>query len=246
MNVEHKKIVITGGGSGIGLAMAKIFSEKGNQVIITGRNEEKLKKAIQTLKNTTYVVSDVSKEADVEQLVQKIKNEHQGIDILINNAGVLTPQGPDEGDDLLKNARYEMEVNYFSVVRLTQVLLPLLKESKEAAIVNVASVLSYLPLANVATYSASKAALHSYSQSLRTVLGQKGFSIKVFEVFPHFTETEMTEGLDIPMMSSEAVAQDVLEGLENDLYAIRNGQTKDIYQMMLKSPEDTLRLINQN
>jgi len=137
-----------------------------------------------------------------------------------------------------------MEINYLSVLRLTERLLPFLKASREAAIINIESIVSYSPNSNIATYSATKAALHSYSQSLRLVLQKTNPHIKVFEVFPPFVDTDLTKGLATEKMSPEEVAQDVLASVSKDEYAIRNGKTKNIYQLFLQSPEDAFKKIN--
>ena len=244
MNIQNKKILITGGGSGIGFAIAKAFSEKGNQIILAGRNEEKLEKASLSLKNTSYIVCDVSDDRDVKNLVKQINENFRGIDILVNNAGVAKPQPLISPDGIYENAKYEMEINYLSVLRLTERLLPFLKASHEAAIINIQSIVSYSPNSNIATYSATKAALHSYSQSLRLVLQKTNPHIKVFEVFPPFVDTDLTKGLETEKMSPTEVAQDILASVSKDEYAIRNGKTKNIYQLFLQSPEDALNKIN--
>jgi uncharacterized oxidoreductase len=197
-----------------------------------------------SLKNTSYIVCDVSDERDVNNLVRQIGENYRGIDILVNNAGVAKPQPLVSPDGIYENAKYEMEINYLSVLRLTERLLPFLKASREAAIINIESIVSYSPNSNIATYSATKAALHSYSQSLRLVLHKTNPHIKVFEVFPPFVDTDLTKGLETDKMSPEEVAQDVLASVSKDEYAIRNGKTKNIYQLFLQSPEDALNKIN--
>jgi len=244
MNIQHKTALITGGGAGIGLAIAKAFSEKGIRTILTGRNEERLKKAVKEVKDSTYIVGDVSNEKDVARLVQEIKGLKSGLDILVNNAGVGNPQPLDSADGIYEKAKYEMEINYFSVLRLTEKLLPVLKASGDGAIVNIQSIVSYVPNVHIATYSATKAALHSYSQSLRLTLERAGIPIKVFEVFPPFVDTDLTKGFDIEKLSPKVVADDIVEALEKDQYAIRNGNTKGLYQAFRQSPEEALALVN--
>jgi len=244
MKIQNKKVLVTGGGRGIGLSIAKAFAEKGNQVILAGRNEETLKTAVASLKDASYIVADVSSEADVRRLVQKIGDVYGGLDILVNNAGVGNPQPLDNSAGIYETAKYEMEINYFGVLRLTELLLPFLKKSKEAAIINIQSIVSYVPFANIATYSATKAALHSYSQSLRLVLEKSNPHIKVFEVFPPFVDTDLTKGFEVDKLSPAEVAQDIIVAVENNQFAIRNGMTKDLYRAFHQAPEEALKQLN--
>jgi uncharacterized oxidoreductase len=240
MNIQGKKTLITGGGSGIGFAIAQAFIAKGAKVIITGRSEDRLKKAVASLKDATYIVSDITNEQDLNNLLEKAGS----IDILVNNAGILIGVPVDGGKDFVAKARDEMNTNYFAVLELTERFLPVLKASGDAAIINIQSVLSYLPITMAHTYSDSKAALHSYSQALRLVLQQKGAAVKVFEVFPPYIDTDMTKGVDVSKMKPEDLVADIVEGVENDQFAIRSGLTKDVYQLMLQSPENALARIN--
>ena len=244
MNIENKTILITGGGTGIGFSIAKKLSGKGNSIVLAGRREDKLKEAAAQLPNTSYVVADVTKEADVENLVLQVKKQFGGLDILVNNAGVVTAYPLDSEDGVYEKAKFEMDLNYLSVVRLTEKLLPLLKVSKDAAIINIESIVSYLPATVIATYSATKAALHSYSQSLRLVLQKTNPSVKVFEVFPPFVDTDMTKGFDADKLSPDEVAQDIYTALQKNEYAVRPGRTKEVYQSFLQSPEVTLQKFN--
>jgi uncharacterized oxidoreductase len=244
MNIENKTILITGGGTGIGFSIAKKLSVNGNQIILAGRREDKLKDAAAQLPNASYVVADVTKEADVENLVKQVKNKFGGLDILVNNAGVVTAYPLDSEAGVYEKAKFEMDLNYLSVVRLTEKLLPFLKASKDAAIINIESIVSYLPATVIATYSATKAALHSYSQSLRLVLQKTNPSVKIFEVFPPFVDTDMTKGFDADKLSPDEVAQDIFNALQKNEYAVRPGRTKEVYQSFLQSPEITLQKFN--
>jgi uncharacterized oxidoreductase len=244
MNIENKTILITGGATGIGFSIARKLSLRGNQLIIAGRREDKLKEAVAKLPQASYVIADVTKEADVENLVHQVKTKFGGLDILVNNAGVATAYPLDSEEGVYEKARFEMDLNYLSVVRLTERLLPFLKASKEAAIINVESIVSYLPATVLATYSATKAALHSYSQSLRLVLQRTHPHVQVFEVFPPFVDTDMAKGFDAVKLSPDEVAQDIYNALQKNEYAVRPGITKEVYLSFLQSPEATLRQFN--
>jgi uncharacterized oxidoreductase len=241
MNSTNKTVLITGGGTGIGFSIAKTLSGNGNTLILAGRREDVLKSAVAKLPQASYIVADITKEADVNKLVQQVK----ALDILVNNAGVVTAYPLDSADGVYENAKFEMDLNYLSVVRLTERLLPLLKASKEAAIVNIESIVSYLPSTYIATYSATKAALHSYSQSLRLVLQKTFPHIRVFEVFPPYVDTDMTKGLEIDKISPDVIASDIYNALQQEEYAIRSGRTKDVYNLFHQSPETAVLQFNE-
>lgn len=244
MNIQNKKVLVTGGGSGIGFAIAKAFADKGNQVILFGRTEDRLKAAVAQLPNASYIVGDVTSENDVLQLVKQVKENYGSLDILVNNAGTGRPQPLDASQGIYETAKFEIEINYLSVLRLTELLLPVLKASKEAAIINIQSIVSYVPNTFLATYSATKAALHSYSQSLRIVLQQSAPHVKVFEVFPPYVDTDLAKGIEADKLAPSEVADDITQAVENELYAVRNGKTKDLYQLFRQSPEEALKVLN--
>jgi len=244
MNIQNKKVLVTGGGSGIGFSIAKAFADKGNQVILFGRTEDRLKAAVAQLSNASYVVGDVTSEKDVLELVKQVKENYDGIDILVNNAGTARLQPLDASVNIYDTAKFEIEINYLSVLRLTELLLPTLKARKEAAIINIQSIVSYVPNAFIATYSATKAALHSYSQSLRLTLEKSAPNVKVFEVFPPFVDTDLTKGFEANKLTPAEVADDIIRSVESDSYAVRNGITKDLYQLFRQSPEEALISLN--
>ena len=246
MNIQNKTILVTGGGAGIGFSIANKLSGNGNKIILAGRREEVLKAAVAQIPNSSYIVADVTKEADVDNLVKQVQNKFGGLDILVNNAGTGFYQQLDgRSGKVYSNARYEIELNYLSVVNITEQFLPLLKASKEAAIINVESIVSYLPSINLPTYSATKAALHSYALALRLTLEQSNPHIKVFEVFPPYVDTDLTKGIEAEKITAEEVAQDLYNALQKNEYAVRNGVTKDVYVAYRQSPEEFLKVFNQ-
>lgn len=244
MNTHNKTILITGGGTGIGFSIAKAFSGNNNRIILAGRREDKLKNAVSQLSQASYIVADITNEAEVDKLVKQVKTQFGNLDILVNNAGVVTAHPIVGTEGVYKNARFEMDLNYLSVVRLTEELLPLLQESEEAAIINIESIVSYLPNTVIATYSATKAALHSYSQSLRLVLQKTHPHIRVFEVFPPFVDTDMTKGFNAEKLSPDEIASDIYNALQKEEYAIRSGKTKEVYKQFFASPDSTIKQFN--
>jgi uncharacterized oxidoreductase len=245
MKTSNNTILITGGSAGIGFEFAKLFSAD-NKVIITGRSEQRLKAAASKLKNVTAIVSDVSDAGDVEKLVARLYSEHPDLNVLINNAGKASSvySLADEGADAFKKGGEEMLVNYLSIVRLNERLLPLLRRQPQAAIVNVSSVGAIVPFVPLATYTASKAALHSYTQALRLVLaGDSG--VKVFELMPPLVDTEFSAEIGGHNgIAPSIVAEELLKAFEKDNFEVHVGQTEDIYRLYLSSPEQALLAMN--
>ncbi|WP_316800732.1 SDR family oxidoreductase [Pedobacter frigidisoli] len=245
MDLKGKTILITGGGSGIGLEAAKQFLEIGASVIITGRNQEKLNAAKQLYPSLIAIQSDAGNEADAQSLFDKVK-QLGGIDILYNNAGVGVPpiNLGIANDKHLKGAVYEMEVNYFGVIRLNNLFMEMLNSRKEAAIINTTSILSIVPSMIEATYSASKSALAFYTKSLRGHLQILNSNVKVFELLPPLVDTEMVADRDDKKISPEKLVKELIKGLEKDQYTIRVGDTKLIYVLNRLFPKLTFGLIN--
>jgi len=243
MNTTNNTVLITGGSAGIGLAIARVLSATGNQVIITGRDQQRLDQAVGQLKNATGINSDVSKKADVETLVTTLNRDFPRLNLVINNAGRALVYDLANSEGAFEKAEDEMLTNYLSVIRLNEKLLPLLKKQNAAAIVNVSSLVAIVP-GKLATYSATKAALHSYTLSLRIALGRSS-KVKVFELMPPLTDTELSALINgkngIP---PSKVAEDFIAGLANDTYEIRVGRTQEIYDLYLKSPAEALKALN--
>ena len=242
MNTTNNTILITGGTAGIGLEAAKLFAAAGNKVIITGRDKKRLDNALALVHGATGIVSDVSKKDDIEALVSTIKKDFPSLNIVVNNAGRALVYDLTGGSDAFENAEDEMFTNYLSVIRLNEKLLPVLSAQASAAIVNVSSIVAFVP-GSLATYSASKAALHSYTQSLRISLQRKG-NVKVFELMPPLVNTEFSAPIGgANGVSPTLVAQDLLDGLANDNYEIRTGNTQLIYDLYRQSPEEALKVM---
>ena len=238
MKTINNTVLIIGGSAGIGLEIAKLFADANNHVIITGRNKQRLAEAAAVLRNVTTIVSDFSNDKDVETLVAGIKNDFPEVNILVNNAAAARLYSLlDENASIYKNAAEEVHTNYLSVIRLTEKLLPVLKQHPESAIVNVSSIVALVP-GSLAGYSASKAALHSYTQTLRFELQQEYPSIKVFELMPPLVNTEFSRPIGGERGVSPAfVAEALLKSIKNDNYEIHVGNTKDIYDLLRISPE---------
>lgn len=245
MNIKGKTILITGGGGGIGLEAAKQFLEVGAKVIITGRNQQKLEAAKRAYPTLITIKSDVSKEEDAQVLYAQVK-ELGGIDILYNNAGVgVFPLNLGIATDKhLEGAVYEMQVNYFGVIRLNNIFMDMLKSRKEAAIINTTSILSIVPSILEATYSASKTALAFYTKSLRKHLQITGSSVKIFELLPPLVDTDMTTERVNKKISTQEMVKGLINGLKKNQYDIRVGDSKIVYYLNRFFPKFTFGLIN--
>lgn len=243
MNTTNNTVLITGGSAGIGFEMAKQFAARGNKVIIAGRNAERLKKAAAQIAGVTAIQADVTNKEDVAKLVKTITTNHPDLNMLINNAGSAFVYTLDGESDAYSKATSEMDTNYLSIVNLTEQLLPILRTKADAAIVNVSSIVAFAPSAVLPTYTASKAALHAYTKTLRYTL--KDTSIKVFELMPPLVDTEFSVEIGGHNgIKPSVVASELIEALERDNYEIHVGDTAAIYQLSLKSPQEALLAMN--
>ncbi len=247
MELKGKTILITGGASGIGLEAAKQFLANGANVIITGRNQAKLDAAKKMYPAVTAIKSDVAIEEDARSLFNQIR-ELGGIDILYNNAGVVSPPlnlGL-ENDKHIEGATYEININYLGVIQLNNLFMEMLKSRKEGAIINTTSILSLVPSVIEPTYSASKVALHFYTETLREHLRILKSNLKVFELLPPVVATEMTADRDNKKMSAENLVEALISGLKKDKYIIRVGDSKLLYFINRLFPKIAFGLVNQN
>jgi uncharacterized oxidoreductase len=244
MNTSHHTVLITGGGSGIGLAIAQLLTENGNRVILTGRSEARLQAAAAQLPGAQTIVCDVTDAAAVAQLAARVEAEFGDLSMLINNAGLAYLYELLPGADAATKAAAEMQTNYLAAMRLTEALLPVLLRQPEAAVVNVSSIVAFSPVAMMAGYGASKAALHAYSQALRYTLSQHG-PVRVFELMPPLVDTEFSAEIGghrgIP---ARQVAEEFLVALQQDTYEIHVGQTADLYQLFRADPAQAQAFMN--
>lgn len=213
-------ILITGGATGIGLAFAEKFVEHGNKVIICGRREEKLKEAQNKCPQIKTRVCDVSSHSDREALYEWIKEEHPDLNILVNNAGVQRTIDFKEGIRALISGDSEIETNFTAPIYLTARFMPLLLVQEEAVVINVSSGLRFRKIARMPIYCATKAGLHSFTESLREQL--RDTRIKVFEVVPPRVATSLGREPDVISggIPPSDMADALLPALKNDEFEI--------------------------
>jgi len=232
MNLSGNTILITGGTSGIGLEMAKAFLAKNNKVIITGRNQEKLDKAKETLGDVIAIQSDVSDSDSIKALYEQVSKDFPELNILINNAGVMHTIDLQAHELSAEALTKELDINVKGVIWMNDAFLPLLKKNTNAATVSVSSGLAFAPLPISPIYCATKAALHSYTQSLRVQLSNT--NISVFELAPPATETELLASFDeedmegTNVMSTKDMVAAFLKGFTKDNYEICPGQASQL------------------
>lgn len=247
MNITGKTVLVTGGGSGIGFQIAKLFSENGNKVIITGRNGDKLKAAATALHGVDHFVADVTKAADIHHLVDYLATHHPTLDVLVNNAAVTNVYKVGENAGAYEKAKDEMEANYLAVILLTEQLLPLLGRQSAPAIVNVNAIIGLTPSIYMPTHSASKAALRAYTQTLRFTLDAAGSAIKVFELTPPLVNTDFSKAIGSATsgIPAEEVATALLQGMQADKAEIRIGKAEQFYQGFFPGAEKAMAFLNQ-
>ncbi len=231
MQLSGNIVLITGGASGIGYAMAEAFLEAGSTVVICGRRAERLLDARVKHPELHTRVCVVSKEEDRNALLDWIAANFPGLNILVNNAGVQRDVDFTKGIDDFLAGDNEIRVNLESAVILSGLFVPLLAKNKGAAIVNVSSGLGFVPAARMPVYSASKAGLHAYCMAIRLQLSKIG--IKVFEVVPPAVDTELNprgrakRGNFKADLSPKVFVSAVMKGLQNDVFEIGFGMTAE-------------------
>lgn len=244
MKLIDRTVLITGGTSGIGQELAKQLLRRGNTVIVTGRDQKKLDATSRSLLGVHVICSDVSDPAAVARLHETVTKEFPALDTLVNNAGVMRNLNlnlPRELQDVTR----EIEINLCGPIRMVQQFLPHLKTRKNALIVNVSSGLGFIPLPISPVYSATKAAIHSFTQSLRVQLA--GTGVTAVELAPPGTETPLfrgefsqemqgQKGMDVAVLVERAIT-----GIEAGKLEIRPGLANVLKAMSRIAPDFMLK-----
>lgn len=192
MRMNANTILVTGGGTGIGRALAEALHAAGNTVVVAGRRAEPLDAVVAANPGMQSLVLDVADPAAIVSVSRRITTEYPALNVLINNAGIMATEKLLAEPVDLAVAEATIATNLLGPIRLTAALLPLLRMQASATIVNVTSGLAFVPRADTPTYSATKAAMHSYSQSLRHLL--RDTPIQVIELAPPLVATDLTPG----------------------------------------------------
>ena len=190
MKPTGNTILITGGGSGIGEALAHRFHDLGNTVIVAGRRMEALQKSITGRADMHAMTLDIENAESIRDFAKRIVSEHPDLNVVINNAGIMRFEALERARDLA-DAEATITTNLLGPIRLTDALVEHLSSRPDSVLVNVTSGLAYLPLVATPTYNATKAAIHSYTIALREALRGK---VEVLELVPPAVQTELTPG----------------------------------------------------
>lgn len=230
MNLSGNIVLITGGSSGIGYALAEAFLAANSQVIICARNAERLLDARARHPSLHTWVCDVSDEESRRNMLDWVTDRFPGLNILVNNAGIQRDIDFTHGIDDFQSGENEIRTNLEAAIVLCGLSIPLLARNKQATIVNVSSGLGFVPSARMPVYSASKAGLHAYSMAIRKQLSSIG--IKVFEIVPPAVDTELNplgrakRGHFKAGLSAATFVGSIMKQLEDDTFEIGYGMTE--------------------
>lgn len=242
MKLTGRTIFITGGGSGIGRGLAEALFAKGNQVIISGRRKAKLDEVTAANPGMQSVELDVESAESIAAVAKQIKQQFPKLDVVINNAGIAKVDGVGgEVDDAL--AESIVTTNILGPIRVTSALIEQLKAQPDAAVIYVSSGLAFVPFARSATYSATKAFVHSFALSQRYELRKT--NVKVLEIAPPYVQTELggehqlTDPRAMPLKdfiaaTMEELATDKNEVLTKEVMMLRNGAGLQDYDVTVK------------
>lgn len=224
MKLTNKTILITGGATGIGFALAKRLIDLRNQVIICGRNRDKLYNAKQALPDLITIDCDINSSQDINAMVSLLTARHSRLDMLINNAGIQQEIDLTCGKHADRDIEHEINTNLTAHINLTSRLYALISSNEKPAIIFIGSALGIVPKFNVPVYSAAKAGLHSFVQSLRYQAGKD--QIQVCEIFPEVVETPMTRHrVNELKMDPDTFANQALKQLAQGKQNIFTGRT---------------------
>lgn len=226
MQTSGNTILITGGGSGIGRALAEAFHRRGNRVIVAGRRASALEDVARANPGIETVVLDVTDPQDIARVAAKIAADYPTLNALVNNAGIMQTEDWRAADVNTGIAEATIATNLLAPIRLTAALLPLLRKQAKSAILNVSSGLAFLPLALTPTYSATKAAIHSFSESLRYQFA--GTNVDVVEIVPPYVQTELMG----EQQATDANAMPLAEFIE-EVMSILDTQS-DVREVLVK------------
>jgi uncharacterized oxidoreductase len=236
MRLTGRTILITGGSAGIGLAFAVKFLELGNEVIVTGRRQAQLDAVKAQHPKLHTIQSDSADPAQIAALAARIKKDFPKLDVLMNNAGVGVAKNLKASVGDLAGLMSEMEINVGGVIRTTSALIDILTANR-GTVINVSSGLAFVPVPAMPIYSATKAAVHSYTQSLRFQLEDSG--VEVVELMPPAVRTDMTSEFDeagIKTITTDELVKQTVAALRAGKQEIRPGQSNLLAFMRRLAP----------
>ena len=236
MKLTGRTILITGGSAGIGLAFALKFLELGNEVIVTGRRQAVLDDVKAKYPKLHTIQSDVADPAQIAALAKRVKAGFPKLDVLMNNAGIMLHKNLRAPAADLADLMAEMNVNVGGVIATTSAFIDILRANK-GTVINTSSALAFVPLPSAPIYSATKAAIHSYTQSLRFQLEETG--VEVIELMPPGVKTDMTAELaevGVSVITTDELVKLSFAALKTGAFEIRPGQSKQLAFMRRLAP----------
>lgn len=216
MKMTGNTILITGGGSGIGRALAEAFHALGNMVIISGRRQSALDEVTTANPGMISVVMDATEVDGIRSFAETLTRDHPDLNIVINNAGIMKNEDILSAPDYLETAEETISTNLLAPIRLTAALLPHFLQKPAAAVLTLSSGLAFVPMVATPTYSATKSAIHAYSLALREQL--KNTSVEVIEIAPPYVQTTLQgqhQATDERAMPLDAFISEVMDILTN-------------------------------
>jgi uncharacterized oxidoreductase len=237
MKLTNRTILITGGSAGIGLAFALRFVELGNVVIVTGRRQAVLDQVKAKHPKLHTIQSDVADPAQIAALAASVKAEFPKLDVLVNNAGISRYRNLKIAVADLTELMVEMNINVGGVLRMTSAFIDILSGNK-GTLINISSGLAFVPLPCLPIYCATKAAIHSYTQSLRFQSEDSG--VEIVEIMPPAVKTDMTADLSeadgITLISTDELVKQSFASLKAGALEIHPGQTRQLALMRRVAP----------
>ena len=212
MQTTGNTILITGGGSGIGRGLAEAFHALGNQVIISGRTQKSLDETTSANPGMRALTVDMTDAGSIRSFAEKLAGEFPALNVVVHNAGIMRNENLSDQPADLADVEATIATNLLGPIRLTAALLPHLQQQGHATVMTVTSGLAFVPLAMTPTYCATKAAVHSYTQSLRYQL--RGTSVEVVELIPPYVRTRLMgdrQANDPQAMPLDAYIAEVME-----------------------------------
>lgn len=229
MQLNQNTVFITGGSSGIGLAFARELMNRQNTVILCGRDQRKLDAVHERYPQIRPLRCDLADPDGLDRAVDILQTEFPQLNMLINNAGVQYRYDFLTGAAVLTQIVEEVTVNFTALLRLTHMVLPLLARQPQAAVINISSLLGFIPKRSAPVYCATKAAVHTFSRALRYQLADT--PVKVFEIVPPPVDTAMVKDQTGSKIAPAALVQEALQGVRQDRYEIYGGRAKSLIMM---------------
>jgi uncharacterized oxidoreductase len=241
MKLTDNTILITGGSSGIGLALLESFYQLGNKIIIVARDIDKLKKIQIQYPDIDIVQCDLTKQTDIDDLIVFIEQNHSSLNVLFNNAAIQYNYDFSSEQNIINKIDYEVSANLTSTIKLCGLLLPVLLKNENSAIVNVSSGLAISPKKSAPVYCATKAAIHNFTKAFRYQM--EGTNVKVFEVLPPIVETPMTEGRGKNKISPAELVKEFINDFKKDKEESYIGKSKLLKFVNRISPKLSDRIL---